>query len=167
MDLARVTDLNHRDAEAAEKGIIFHTTVHGNLMDIRGFDLEQPEDVCDHNGLDENVARAHFNGKQRNEIIYSDIFLIEDLMWMHHNAFKYYLPGFLLTSLQDDYGELASATLGVIGSHISGPKEKRIRFTEDETLTIDKWMDLILAKFNDNDSWAFKKQIAKYKPRIG
>lgn len=135
-------------------------------MELQGFDLRRPDDVCNTDGLDENNARAHFNGKHRDEIDYSDPALLEDLLWMSHEAFRYYLPGFLLESLRDTFGDIASGTLGAITNHVSGPRVSRIQFTEEEARTIDQWLDLILNQFDEDDSWGFKPRIAKYRERI-
>jgi hypothetical protein len=35
------------------------------FVEINGFDLDQPEEVCDFDGLDEDYARRHFQGKYR------------------------------------------------------------------------------------------------------
>ena len=137
-----------------------------NGMDINGFDLKQPDDVCDSNGLDENHARAHFNAVHRDEVKYSDERLLEDLMWMSHEAFKYYLPGFLKESLNDDYGDIASGTLSAIQSHLSGPRAHRIRFSQEQCQTLDTWFDLILRQFGEDDTWGFVPRIAKYRERI-
>ena len=135
-------------------------------MEMNGFDVEQPDDVCDHDGLDENDARAHFNGKYRSQIDYTNTLLTEDLMWMNHQAFKYYLPGYLSASLDDDDGEIASRVLSALASHVSGPKEDRIRFTEAELKTINRWLDAVLNQFGENDVWGFKQRIAKYRAKL-
>ena len=135
-------------------------------MEIKGFDLAKPKEVCDYDGLDEQYAERHFKGKDRDEIDYTDESLLEDLMWMNHDAFEYYLPGFLLASLEDDYGDLTSSTLMAITSHLSGPEAKRIRFTKDQAQTIDCWFDAIPERFAAEDLLQFIPRIEKYRNRI-
>ncbi|MEO0475253.1 MAG: hypothetical protein AAF085_04665 [Planctomycetota bacterium] len=135
-------------------------------MEMKGFDLVKPKEVCDYGGLDEQYAEQHFKGKDRNEIDYSDESLLEDLMWMNHAAFKYYLPGFLLESVKDDYGDLTSAILMAITSQLSGPETKRIRFTKQQAQTIELWFNAIPERFGSDDLWQFMPRIEKCTSRL-
>jgi len=130
------------------------------------FGTEKPTCVCDSCGLDENDAIRHFQDKERNEIDYTDSILIEDLMWMSHDAFKYYLPGFLYASLHSDDDELASYTLSAIQSHVSGPRVKRIQFTEDQRRELKIWLATILDKYGGPHDCGLTKRITKYGKRI-
>ncbi|MEM6505669.1 MAG: hypothetical protein AAF711_09395 [Planctomycetota bacterium] len=159
--------MNRQGAKCAKEGELnVAVSIQEIHMEVIGFDLAKPKEVCDYGGLDEQYTESHFKGRDRNEIDYSNESLLEDLMWMNHAAFKYYLPGFLIESLNDDYGDLAGRTLSAIESHISGPRAKRIRFSQEQAQTLDCWFDLILDQFAEDSAWGFVPRIAKYRGRV-
>jgi|ETNmetMinimDraft_26_1059896.scaffolds.fasta_scaffold06034_3 hypothetical protein len=130
---------------------------------MHSFPNTPPSTVGD-DSPDGKCVRAHFQGKDREDVDYSWGVLIEDLMHMEHDAFLYFFPAFLRHSVSKPDDEYSASLLSALSCHLSGPRIKRIRFSPAQAHVVRNWLTWLSETFADDEY--IVALVRKYSQRI-